>query len=730
MRQVLQDLRTGMTEVVEVPTPLCRAGHLLIGTRRSLISAGTERMLVEFGQANLLHKARSQPDKVRQVLDKIRTDGLLPTVETVLTRLDQPLTLGYCNAGVVLEAGEGATGFSEGDRVISNGSHAEVVCVPKNLCARIPDSVSDDEAAFTVLGAVALEGIRLAAPTLGENIAVLGLGLVGLLTVQMLRANGCRVLGTDFDAARLELARQFGVETVDLSANSDPVKAGLTFSDGRGMDAVLITASTKSSEPVHQAARMSRKRGRIVQVGTTGLDLSRPDFYEKELSLQVSCSYGPGRYDEAYEQKGHDYPYGFVRWTEQRNFQAVLQLMDEGKLDVEPLISHRFSIERASGAYDLLTENESALGIVLTYPDEKVSLERTVENVAPSRRRISIPESGSAVAGVVGAGNFASHALIPMLAKTPARMKAIVSATGVSASHMARKFGFKEAMSDYRMMLDDPEINTVLIATPHNLHARIVTEALAAGKHVFVEKPLALNRGELVEVKKALEQADGCRLMVGFNRRFSPLTVKMKSLLEKRAKPLSIVYTVNAGALPIDHWAQDPEIGGGRIIGEGCHFIDLIRCLVGEPIIGVEARMMGSAPGVVVRQDKMTILLEFADGSTGAVHYLANGTKRFPKERIEIFSEGRVLVLGNWKSLRGFGWKGFRRKRLWRQNKGHRVEIAAFIDRVMKGGEALIPWEELQEVTLATFAAMERAKESSRSIELVESETSDALEVV
>jgi len=714
VKQILQNLKTGDTELSTVPTPLCHPGHLLIATRRSLISAGTERMLVEFGQANLLAKARAQPEKVRQVLEKIRTDGLLPTLETVFAHLDQPLPLGYCNAGVVLEVGAGVTGFAAGDRVISNGPHAEVVCVPQNLCARIPARVSDDEAAFSVLAAVGLQGIRLANPTLGESVAVIGLGLVGLMTVQMLIANGCRVLGVDFDAHRLDLARQFDAQTVDLSAGGDPITAGLAFSDGRGVDAVLITAATKSNEPVHQAAQMSRQRGRIVLVGVTGLSLSRTDFYEKELTFQVSCSYGPGRYDERYEQGGQDYPFGFVRWTEQRNFQAVLNLMAEGELDVTPLISQRIPQYQAAEAYDLLMSDRSPLGILLTYPDTSISFNRTIQ-VTPVA---SSPGVKQAVVGAIGAGNFASLVLLPALSKTSARLKAIASATGVSAAHAARKFGFQQATSDYRTILDDPEINTVFVIARHHTHAKIVMEALQAGKHVFVEKPLALNRQELTAIRDALEQADGRHLMVGFNRRFSPLAVKMRTLLTERSQPLSIIYTVNAGAIPADHWTQDPEIGGGRIIGEGCHFVDLLRYLVGQPIVGLEARMMGAAPGITVRQDKMTITLEFADGSIGTVHYLANGHKSYPKERMEVFSEGRVLVLDNYKTLRGYGWNGFKRMRLLRQDKGHASEIAAFIERVVTGGVPLIPWPVLEEVTLASFAAVERAAQPPRPFKL------------
>jgi predicted dehydrogenase len=712
MNQVLQNLKTGATELLPVPAPAGRAGGLLVATRRSLISAGTERMLVEFGQANLLAKARSQPERVRQVLDKVRTDGLLPTLETVFARLDEPMPLGYCNAGLVLEVGGGVVGFSVGDRAASNGPHAEIVAVPANLCARIPDAVSDDAAAFTVLGAVALQGIRLAAPTLGESVAVIGLGLVGLMAVQMLRANGCQVLGIDLDAGRLALARQFGAETVDLRQVSDPVRAALAFSNGRGIDAALITASTASSEPVHQAAQMCRKRGRIVLVGVTGLELFRADFYEKELTFQVSCSYGPGRYDPAYENQGYDYPIGYVRWTEQRNFEAVLQLMADGSLDVEPLISHRVPLHEAPRAYSVLTEDRSALGIVLTYPEETPDLSRTIPVVPAVTRQVE----GKVVVGMIGAGNYASLVLLPALARTPAQLRAIASGTGMTAAHAAHKYGFEQASSDYRTLFDDPALNTVFIATPHDSHARMVIEALRAGKHVFVEKPLALNHSELAAVREAHAKATGCQLMVGYNRRFSPLAAQLKKRLERRSEPLSLIYTVNAGAIPADHWTQDPSVGGGRIIGEACHFIDLLRFLVEAPIVAVQAAMLGDHPGLSVRQDKMTIILQFADGSTGAVHYLANGSKRYPKERIEVFSEGRVAVIDNWKTLRGFGWPGLVPGRLWRQDKGHRAEVAAFIDLVASGGSPLIPWGELEEVTLTTFAAVERACEPPRGL--------------
>jgi predicted dehydrogenase/threonine dehydrogenase-like Zn-dependent dehydrogenase len=707
MRQILQSLKTGSIELAEAPAPTLSAGHLLIATRCSLISAGTERMLVEFGQANLLDKARSQPDKVRQVLAKVKTDGLLPTVDAVFSKLDQPLALGYCNAGVVLEVGTGVSGFQVGDRVVSNGKHAEIVSVPQNLCARIPEGVTDEMAAFTVLASIGLQGIRLAQPTLGEMVAVIGLGLIGLLTVQMLIANGCQVIGFDFNQERLALAARFGAQTVNLADGTDPVAAGLAFSQGRGLDAVLIAAATSSSDPVHQAAQMSRQRGRIVLVGVTGLELSRADFYEKELTFQVSCSYGPGRYDPNYEEKGHDYPFGFVRWTEQRNFEAVLQMMATGQLNVEPLISHRVPLAEAERAYQLLTDDPQALGILLTYPEQEPDLRRTVPVTdRPAAPSIAV---GSVVTGVIGAGNFAVRTLLPALAKTEAALHTIASGGGTSTAIAARKFNFTQATSDTETLLHDEAINTLFVLTRHNSHARLTAAALQTGKHVFVEKPLALNRAELAQVEEAVKAKPDRQLLVGFNRRFAPLAQQMSELLRGRVEPLSLIYTVNAGMIPADHWTQDPAVGGGRIIGEACHFIDFLRFLVGRSIIGVRAhKMRGSS---AVGDDKMSILLDFADGSMGTVHYLANGSKQFPKERVELFSEGRNLVLDNFHSLKGYGWPGFRSKRLWRQDKGHKAEVSSFIQRVQQGGDWLIPWQELKEVTLATFVAVEKAQE-------------------
>ncbi|MGE5466097.1 MAG: bi-domain-containing oxidoreductase [Ignavibacteria bacterium] len=696
MKQVLQSLKTGATSVTDVPCPAVGRGAVLIRSSASLVSAGTERMLVEFGKAGWIDKARQQPDKVRMVVDKIRTDGLLPTLEAVFNKLDQPLPLGYCNVGRVLETGGGVDGLSVGDRVVSNGRHAEVVSVPGNLCARIPEAVTDDEAAFTVIGAIALQGIRLAQPTLGETFVVTGLGLIGLMAVQLLRAHGCRVLGIDFDAQKLALARRFGAEVVDLSAGEDPVTAAQAFSRHRGVDAVIISASTKSSEPVHQAALMCRKRGRIVLVGVTGLELSRADFYDKELSFQVSCSYGPGRYDPNYEEKGQDYPVGFVRWTVQRNFEAVLDMMADGRLDVKPLVSHRFPVAQAEKAYQVVAGAEASLGIVLEYPEAErppsLVRQRAVElNPAPAQRQ-------AASLAFVGAGNYATAVLIPAFKSTGARLRTVACSAGVSGVHAGRKFGFETTTTDTALVLADPEANAVVISTRHDSHCRLVCEALRAGKHVFVEKPLCLTQTELREIEAAYAAAGAGSarpvLAVGFNRRFAPHTRKLKALLAGTPGAKAFVMTVNAGAIPAGHWTQDPRVGGGRIVGEACHFVDLLRFLTGSAVVQWQCLPMAGAT-----RDTVTMQLQFADGSIGTIHYFANGSKSFPKERLEVFAAGRVLQLDNFRRLRGYGWPGFDTMRLWRQDKGQRDCAAAFVQAVAEGGPAPIPFEELMEVS-------------------------------
>lgn len=699
MKQLLQSLKDGATTVVDVPTPLCGRNQALIKTTMTIVSAGTERMLVDFGKANLVQKARSQPDKVRMVLKKARTDGITATYDAVRSKLDQPLALGYCNVGHVIESR--AEGFSPGDRVVSNGKHAEIVAVPGNLCAKVPDTVKDEAASFTVLAAIGLQGIRLAQPTLGECVVVTGLGLIGLLTVQMLRAQGCRVLGIDFDPTRLDMASRFGAEVVNPAAGEDVLARALAFSRGRGVDAVIITASTTSNEPVSQAARMCRKRGRIVLVGVVGLELSRADFYEKELSFQVSCSYGPGRYDPAYEEGGQDYPIGFVRWTEQRNFEAVLDLMATGALDVAPLISHRFAIEEGGDAMALLASCTPSMGILLTYPEAGPETAEPVRRIDLRASTGKLPANG--VVGFLGAGNYAGRVLIPAFKGAGAHLHAVVSGGGVSAVHFGRKFGFAEAATEIAAVLENPEIDTVVIATRHDAHASQVLAALRAGKHVFCEKPLCLTLDELAAIKAEAQGRPEQQLMVGFNRRFAPHVVKMKALLDPIDQPKSVIITVNAGEIPPDHWTQDRAIGGGRLIGEACHFIDLARHLVGHPITGHRGVALGRHPALPIRDDKISLTLEFADGSIATIHYLANGDKGFPKERVDVFAAGRVLQLDNFIKLRGWGWKGFSKLNLWRQDKGQSGCSASFMRAVTGAGDAAINVTELIEVSRVTI---------------------------
>jgi len=707
MKQILQNLGNGSTEIAEVPSPAPAAGHMLIRTHVSLVSSGTERMVVEFGKAGLIQKVRQQPDKVRMVLEKIRTDGLLPTVASIRNKLDQQIPMGYCNLGTVIELGPGVGAFQVGDRVVSNGKHSELVTAPVNLCAKVPDAVTDEQAVFTVLGAIALQGIRLAQPSLGDAVVVTGLGVVGLITVQLLRAHGCRVLGIDFDADKLRLAREFGAEVVNLSAGEDPIPAAQSFSRGIGVDAVIVTAATQSSEPMHQAALMSRKRGRIILVGVTGLELSRADFYEKELTFQVSCSYGPGRYDPEYEEEGRDYPVGYVRWTEQRNFEAVLDMLSDGRVDFAPLVSHRIPFERAAEAYDLIAGRDPSLGIVLQYAGADtappVSLTSRTVRLAPGPAAAA---ASAPVVGFIGAGSYGTAVLIPAFRKAGARLKIVASSGGVSAVHAGRKFGFEQATTESSSIIADPEINAVAVCTRHDTHARFTCEALRAGKHVFVEKPLAITAEEVDAIEATYRElsahgAPPALLMVGFNRRFAPQIVKMKQLLAGIKEPKSFVMTVNAGAIPKTHWIQDPQVGGGRIIGEGCHFIDLLRFLADATIVGVSAQMIG--PRAEMRDDKVSFTLAFADGSFGVVHYLANGHKTFPKERLEVFCAGRILQLDNFRRLTGYGWPGFRSMNLWTQDKGNAAAAAAFIDAIAKGKPSPIPFEDLLEVTRASF---------------------------
>ncbi|MFC5409155.1 bi-domain-containing oxidoreductase [Larkinella bovis] len=702
MRQLIQNLKTGETLLEEVPTPQVRRGQVLIRTRMSLVSLGTERMLVEFGRASLIAKARQQPDKVKQVLEKIRTDGLVPTLEAVFNKLDQPLPMGYCNVGEVIAVGEDITDLAIGDRVASNGHHAEVVCVPRNLVALIPDGVTNEQAAFTVIGSIGLQGIRLLNPTLGETVVVVGLGLIGLLTAELLRLNGCRVIGLDVDERKLELARQKGIIALHPAGGSDPVKAVLSLTDGVGADGVVITASAKTDELISQAARMSRKRGRIILVGVIGLNLSRAEFYEKELSFQVSCSYGPGRYDDSYEQQGHDYPLPFVRWTENRNFTTILQLLASGQLDVQPLITEVVPFEAFHSIYGSISHSR-AVASLLRYPDEV-----STRSVVPLRTSTYEATKTGTVIGLIGAGNFTSAMILPSLKTTDARLKSIASANGLNALLLAKKYGIASSTTDYREILNDPAINLIVITTRHHQHARMTMEALRAGKHVFVEKPLAIYEDELDELIDTYQQTDKT-VLVGFNRRFSPHSQKMKALLgESATVPMNVVATMNAGFIPAHSWVHDRRVGGGRILGEACHYVDLISFLTGSRLVAVCMNGMGRRTTEV--SDSATLLLQYENGSTGVINYFANGSKAYAKERVEVFSQERTLILDNFRSLKGYGFKGFSSLKT-RQDKGHRMQFQRLVEQVRTGGLPLIPFDEIVTTSRTTLAALRSLRE-------------------
>jgi predicted dehydrogenase/threonine dehydrogenase-like Zn-dependent dehydrogenase len=700
MKQIIQSFKTGKTILEEVPAPQARRGQVLIKTSKSLVSLGTERMLVEFGKSNLISKARQQPDKVKMVLDKMKTDGILPTLEAVFNKLGEPLPLGYCNVGEVIGVGEGVSEFKLGDRVASNGSHAEFVCVPKNLVAAIPDNVSDEQAAFTVIGSIGLQGVRLLEPTMGETVVVTGLGLIGLMTAQLLKANGCNVIGIDFDQRKLDLAEQWGITTINPNTGSDPVKTVMDLTNNVGADGVIITASTSSNEVISQAAQMSRQRGRIILVGVIGLDLSRAEFYQKELKFQVSCSYGPGRYDDDYEIKGQDYPLPFVRWTEKRNFETVLNAIARGSVQVDDLITEVIELAQFDKIYGEIGTSKSIASLLDYSRTEAYS-----NNVKIATRSNSSAKKGIAI---IGAGNFTKMTMLPAFKGLNADLKYIVSAGGLSGTTLSKKFNIENSSTDLESVLKDAEVNTVIITTRHNLHAPMVINALNAGKNVFVEKPLALNAAELDDIIKAYENKTNV-LTVGFNRRFAPHAIKMKEVLGS-SSPMNVVATMNAGAIPPEVWVHDLKVGGGRIIGEACHFIDLISYLTGSKVVSVCMNAMGTHPEEST--DNASILLKYENGSNGVINYFANGSKSYSKERVEVYSQERTLVLDNWRKLKGYGFKNFSSLK-FKMDKGHRNQFSLLVDSINKTGNALIPMDSIVNTSRASFGAIESLKNGS-----------------
>ena len=713
MLQITLDIKKGNISSSDVPVPIVTANKVLIRSMCSLVSLGTEKMLVNFGQANLLQKVRQQPERVADVVNKMKTDGIQPTLDTVSRKLDTPLPLGYSQAGLVVKVGKNVTEFKPGDRVISNGYHAEYVSVPKNLVAKIPDGVSYEEASFTVVGAIALQGIRLVQPTFGETVVVVGLGLIGLITCQFLMANGCKVVGLDVDDDKRKLAEKFGINTVN-SGKQDPVRFIEDITDYVGADAVIITASTKSNDVIKQAAQMSRKRGRIVLVGVVGLDIDRADFYEKELTFQVSCSYGPGRYDANYEQRGQDYPLAFVRWTEKRNFEAVLEAIRNGSLDVKSLITQRVKLTDYLEIYgDMNTGN--SIASIFEYPTDPLDESDNAE------RTISIPsnnfERGSGVMAVVGAGNFTQAMILPSLKKANASIKYIVSSGGLSSTTLAKKYGVPFSSTDLVQVLKDSDVSGVVITTQHHLHASMTVKALQAGKHVFVEKPLALKEEELDDIIDTVSET-GKTVTVGFNRRFSPIAKKMKSFLGDRPGPMNIIATMNAGFIPPEVWVHDMESGGGRIIGEACHYVDLITYLTGSKVVEVRMEAMGMEPSI--NTDNASIHLKYRNGSLGVINYFANGHKSYSKERVELYYQGKNLILDNFRRLDGYGFGGGLSSKILstKQDKGHHKQFELLTKRWKEGGEPLIPFDEIVNTTRATLAAIE-SLQSGKAIKVL-----------
>jgi predicted dehydrogenase/threonine dehydrogenase-like Zn-dependent dehydrogenase len=712
MKQLLQNINNGETVIVDVPIPQVQAGMALVRTRASLVSAGTERMLVEFAGKSLLGKALSRPDLVRQMADKARREGVLSTVEAAFNRLDQPMPLGYSSSGVIEQLGEGLQGFKVGDRVACAGGgyavHAEYAIVPHNLLTLLPEVVDFESAAFTTLGAIALHGFRLSEAKVGETVGVIGLGLLGLLVVGIASAAGCQVFGVDLDETRVKLAIQLGATAV---LRPQSVESAQAFSHGRGLDNILICADTPSADPVELAGEIARDRGHVVAIGAVGLSLPRKIYYQKELSFINSRSYGPGRYDSAYEEAGQDYPIGYVRWSEGRNMEAFVELLAEGRVDVKPLITHRFPIDQALEAYELITgkTNQSFIGVLLTYP-EASSIVAKLQAANQPVIKTSLPLTGVNVVrlGVLGAGNFANAIMLPALKKIPSiDLVSIASASGFHAQFASKKFGFKYTAASENEILQDPEVNTVNILTRHHLHAEQIVRALQAGKHVFCEKPLATTPEQLVQIKQQLLSGDySPLLMVGFNRRFAPLARRLYDFIKLRQEPLVATYRINAGSIPLTHWVHDPVQGGGRIVGESCHFVDFLTFLVGAAPTSVTAHSLPDDNRY--REDNVVMTFTFPDSSIGSVIYLANGDKAFSKERIEVFAGGRVAVLDDFRSLELVSQgkrQGFHSR--LRQDKGHLAEWVAFSQAVIAGGPPPIPYEHLFGVTEATFAALD-----------------------
>jgi predicted dehydrogenase len=702
MKAVLQNMKTGKLDVQEVPAPAARPEGLLVAVHRSLISLGTERAIIALAKKGPLGKARQRPDLVRKVLNKAKQEGLWNTYKVVQNLLESPIPLGYSCAGEVIEAGRKATGFEPGQRVacagLSFANHAEVNYVPRNLAVPIPDGVSHDDACFVTLGAIAMQGVRLANIELGDRVVVLGLGLVGQLAAQLARCAGATVLASDIDPTKLELATRLGAHHV-AGGGDDLVRSVKSLSQGHGADSVLVCAATKSSAIMQTAAEISRLKGGVVIVGELGLERERRPFFEKEIDVVISRSYGPGRYDPAYETHGSDYPLPYVRWTEGRNMSSFLELIAHGQLDVKPLITHAFPIEEAERAYDIVTGKvqEPAIAIVLSYEGKAEAARRL-----PLETKAGGPQPGVRF-GVIGAGQFAKGVLLPAFkAAGKARFRAFCTSSGLTSRNVAERYGAEYCTGEPSEILGDADVDALILATRHDQHAALTTEALGQGKAVFVEKPLTIDEPALAEMVETLGGLEAPRLMVGYNRRFSPLAVRCKEFFSGRKEPLFVSYRVNAGQLPPDSWHNDPVQGGGRIIGEVCHFVDMIQFLTDAEPARVHAEWVGSTGGASP-DPGVTIMLRMTDGSVGTIHYMTNGDPSVSKEYMEAFAGERTAILDNYRSLAMHAGNRRKVKRLMNQAKGHAEEAQAFVAALVDGTPMPISLQSQIATTQTTF---------------------------
>ena len=704
MKQIIQNMKTGETQVIDVPIPVIQPGYLLIQTTASLVSSGTERMLVTFSEKNLVGKAQSRPDLMTQVLDKAKKEGVFPTLNAAFNRLDQPITLGYSSAGIIVEVGEGVTGFSPGDRVVCAGGgyavHAEYALIPKNLTAHLPDNVDFESGSFATLGTIALNGIRLAKPEVGDSCAVIGLGLLGLLTGQILASSGCEVIGMDINSERVTFAKNTGLHA---SLNEFVRSNYSSMTDGRGFDHIFICADTSSDEPIEMAGKIARDRANIIAIGAVGLNIPRKLYYEKELTFKVARSYGPGRYDHTYEEDGADYPLGYVRWTEGRNLEAIVGLLSRKEMDVNPLITHRFPISQAKDAYALITgeQNENYLGVIITYPVQEN--QQNKESIVSFSNSHTSAVGGKLKVGVIGAGNYANAVFLPIMKKNAHTfLNGIISVKGLSAQHSARKFGFSFAGSSEASIINNKDIDLVTIFTQHGDHARLVQESLRSGKHVYCEKPLALSKDQLQTIIPELQKKNHLYLTVGFNRRFAPYSTQLKSFFTNRTEPIFANYRVNAGFIPTSHWLHDPSKGGGRLIGESCHFIDYLIFLVEQAPESVQTRALPNIGKYA--NDNFIITLIFPDGSIGTVTYLSNGSKALSKEYLEVFCAGKTGILDDFRKLTLFGKSVHKERALFNQNKGHSAAWNTFVTSIMEKSKPPIPYSDLISTTYVTLA--------------------------